>query len=1053
MLAPLDVQTVRVSGRSADRFLTTVLFTDIVGSTEHAAELGDRAFQELIQLHHGIVRASLKRHGGRELDTAGDGFFAVFDAPAAAIDCALQISATVKEQLGIEIRAGLHVGEVQQSGSKVSGIAVVIASRIMSAGGASEVLVSGTARDLATGAGLAFEDRGVHELKGVPGEWRLYAVARRLAAEGAPEAATSAEAANRRIAAVRRAQARPFWQRYPRATAATAVGVVAVLGISSVLVWSPWRPPALEAVAANALGLIDPERNEIIGQVDVGQQPSAVGSGEGGMWVANSIDGTVQRIDPEPQLVVHTVDVGLAPIDLVVANGSVWVANSGERSVSRINIETGRVVDTIIVGNSPSAIAAGPGAIWVTNRGDGTVMRLDGATGEPMETIPVGFAPSGLAVDDSGVWVISEDGGTLVHLDPATGVALAPPIPVGSRPVAIAIGAGAVWVASATDGTVTRIDPQADRVNGVIEVGGGLSALVVADGNVWAGGLDGVVHRLEIADLDKTPLTISTGSGISALTPTDEGVWFAAVPRLDIHRAGVLRVALSSRGGVLTEPINTPMNMLVWPLVGDGLVTYPRLGGVAGARLVPGLAASMPTVSDGGLTLTFRLRSGLVYSDGRPVRPEDFRYAIERLFQGEDPVFGGPRDGPFFFGAIRGADACLNAPVPRCDLSDGIVTDATAGTITIHLTAPSPSLVAGLATVFPIPGDAAPPNEMAAEPIRGTGPYMFAEFDESEIRLVRNPNFESWNQLDRPDGFVDEIVVTLVGEPAEATGMVERGEADHVMPLLDDERIPELRVQYPAQLHFSPSATTAIFMDTTRPPFDSLEARQAVNLALDRALLAEMRGGTFAAAPTCQMMPPNFPGFRPYCPWTVDPDAGGQWSGPDLEEAQRLMNQSGTRGAQFVVGPVHPRFNAEVGPYLVTVLEELGYDVSLETVNSFEEYFEAVFVEQRVQVGILSFLAGSPSPDSFLSTTCADNVGLSNYCDPELDERIGAARSLELTDPAAALDAWAAIDRELTDLALHAPIVNEGTSFVSARVRNFQHHLLWGMLLDQAWVE
>ena len=1036
---------------SPERFLTTVVMTDIVGSTEHAAELGDSAWRELLQQHHALIRAELRRHGGREIDTAGDGFFVVFDAPATAVRCVLEIAQEVG-RLGIEIRAGVHVGEVQQMAGKVTGIAVVVASRIMANAGGGEVLVSSTVRDLAAGSGLTFDDRGVRTLKGVPGEWHVFAV-------GSAEAQTAepgqpVAASERRAAAVRRAQARPFWQRHPRATAAMAVGLVAVLGISSLVVWSPWRPPALEAVAANALGLIDPDRNEIIGQVDVGQQPSAVGPGEDGIWVANSIDGTVQRIDSDQQLVVHTVDVGLSPIGLVVANGSVWVANSGGRSVSRINIETGRVVDTITVGNSPSAIAAGASAIWVTNRGDGTVMRLDGATGEPMETIPVGFAPSGLAVDDFGVWVISEDGGTLVHLDPATGVALAPPIPVGSRPVAIATGAGAVWVASATDGTVTRIDPQADRVNGVIEVGGGLSALVVADDNVWVAGLDGVVHRLEVADLDTTPVTISTGSGISALTPTDEGIWFAAVPRLDSHRGGVLRVAVSGQRGTLTEPIFTPQNMLVWSLVGDGLVTYPRRGGVAGARLVPGLAASMPTISDGGLTLTFRLRPGLVYSDGRPVGPEDFRYAIERLFQVEDPLFGGPRDGPFFFAAIRDADACMDAPVARCDLSGGIVTDATAGTITFHLSAPDPAFLAALATVFPIPGDAAPPNEMAAEPIRGTGPYMFVEYDEAQIRLVRNPNFESWNQFDRPDGFVGEIVVALVsGDPVEATSMVERGEADHVMPHLDAERISELRVQYPAQLHFNPSATTAVFMDTSRPPFDSLEARQGVNLALDRALLAEMRGGTFAAAPTCQMVPPNFPGYQPYCPWTVDPDAGGQWSGPDIGEAQRLIDQSGTRGAQFVIGPLHPRFNAEVGPYLVTVLEELGYDVSLETVDSFEEYFEAVFVEQRVHVGILSFLAGSPSPDSFLSATCADNVGLSNYCDPELDERIGAARSLELTDPAAAVDAWAAIDRELSDLALNAPIVTEGTSFVSARVRNFQNHLLWGMLLDQAWVE
>jgi peptide/nickel transport system substrate-binding protein len=199
------------------------------------------------------------------------------------------------------------------------------------------------------------------------------------------------------------------------------------------------------------------------------------------------------------------------------------------------------------------------------------------------------------------------------------------------------------------------------------------------------------------------------------------------------------------------------------------------------------------------------------------------------------------------------------------------------------------------------------------------------------------------------------------------------------------------------------------------------------------------------------MLPPNFPGYRPYCPWTIAPDVGGQWSGPDLDEAQRLIDRSGTRGAQVVVGPLLVRFNAEVGPYVVSVLEELGYDVSLETAESNEEVLEATFVDMRVQVGIFSFAGASTA--YFLANTCDANIGLSNYCDPGLDARIAAARSLDVTDPAAAAEAWAAIDRELTDLAIHAPLVTEGTSFVSARVRNFQHHAQWGMLLDQAWAE
>jgi class 3 adenylate cyclase len=158
-----------------ERVLTTVLFTDIVGSTATAAELGDRAWTELVAEHHRRVRARLARFHGREIDTAGDGFFASFDGPARAIRCAVAIADEVRE-LGIEIRAGIHTGECEVVDGKVAGIAVSIGARVASQAGAGEILVSQTVRDLVTGSGLAFDDRGAHELKGVPGEWRLYAL-------------------------------------------------------------------------------------------------------------------------------------------------------------------------------------------------------------------------------------------------------------------------------------------------------------------------------------------------------------------------------------------------------------------------------------------------------------------------------------------------------------------------------------------------------------------------------------------------------------------------------------------------------------------------------------------------------------------------------------------------------------------------------------------------------------------------------------------------------------------------------------------------------------
>jgi pimeloyl-ACP methyl ester carboxylesterase len=158
-----------------DRVLTTVLFTDIVGSTEKAAALGDRRWRELLEEHHAAVRRELERFRGNEIDTAGDGFMASFDGPARAIRCARAIE-DANRALGVDVRAGVHTGECERLGDKLSGIAVHIAARVAASAGAGEVLVSQTVKDLVAGSGIAFEDRGLHELKGVPEAWRLFAV-------------------------------------------------------------------------------------------------------------------------------------------------------------------------------------------------------------------------------------------------------------------------------------------------------------------------------------------------------------------------------------------------------------------------------------------------------------------------------------------------------------------------------------------------------------------------------------------------------------------------------------------------------------------------------------------------------------------------------------------------------------------------------------------------------------------------------------------------------------------------------------------------------------
>jgi class 3 adenylate cyclase len=157
--------------------LATVLVTDIVGSSERAAELGDRRWRDLLEAHHALVRRELARWRGQEVDTAGDGFLATFDGPARAIRCACAIRDGL-HALGLEIRAGLHTGECELIGGKLGGIAVHTGARVAAEARSGEVLVSGTVRDLIAGSGIELEDRGVHALKGIPGNWPLLAVVR-----------------------------------------------------------------------------------------------------------------------------------------------------------------------------------------------------------------------------------------------------------------------------------------------------------------------------------------------------------------------------------------------------------------------------------------------------------------------------------------------------------------------------------------------------------------------------------------------------------------------------------------------------------------------------------------------------------------------------------------------------------------------------------------------------------------------------------------------------------------------------------------------------------
>jgi peptide/nickel transport system substrate-binding protein len=489
----------------------------------------------------------------------------------------------------------------------------------------------------------------------------------------------------------------------------------------------------------------------------------------------------------------------------------------------------------------------------------------------------------------------------------------------------------------------------------------------------------------------------------------------------------------------------------------DGLVGYKRVGGSDGARLVPDLATSLPTPTDGGRTYTFQIHPGIRYSNGALVRPADFRRGLERMLAKH-------ADTAFFYSRIVGADGCAKTP-PNCDLSQGIVADPESNTVTFHLTAPDPDLLHKLTlpAAFAVP--AGTPIS-ARLPLPATGPYMIASYDPKHgARLVRNPRFHEWSAAAQPSGYPDEIVLRTGLSPDAQVSAVERGKADVLHGLPDPpSRVSVLRRQHASWLQVNPAkGTVYVFLNTRLPPFNNPKARQAVNYAVDRNRTVELQGGTDRMQPTCQVLPPNFDGYSRYCPYTNDPRADGKYTGPDLSKARALVAASGTSGQAVTVWTTP---GCCLDRYFVSVLRSLGYRARLKVVPSGNpnSYLSVLSDSRRkVQAGITGWFADYLSPSNFFPQllTCAsyhprsaDNENVAGFCDPRIDDEIARSRSLQTTDPQAASQLWSKVDRDIVDQAPWVAVMNpRWIDFVSPRVGNFQFHPQWIALFDQLWVK
>jgi YVTN family beta-propeller protein len=863
------------------------------------------------------------------------------------------------------------------------------------------------------------------------------------------------------------ATARPLrTPRAPRPAVLAAIGAIAVVAaiVAAVLLArSGTGGSTLAAIEANAVAVIDPGHASLIAQVQTGASPSQIASGAGAVWVTNANEGTVSRIDPRTHTVRKTITVGSGPGAIAVGDGSVWVVNSFSGTLSRIDPAVNRVVKDVTVGNGPSGVCAAAGAIWVANSGDGTVWRIDPHTTRRTKRIPVDAAPTQLACGGGAVWASSESAGKVTEIDARTGDVVRP-VDVGNGASGVAYGAGAVWVANTLDGTVSRIDPRLG-VPTTFPIGSSDGpASVAADAHdVWVSNeFGGTVTQLDPKRgtvLDR--LTI--GSRPQGIALVDGALWVGVAASGAQHRGGTLRVLSPLTFGRVDFDPATQDSVLTNGLINitnDGLTAFRRVGGVSGWTLVPDLAATLPTPTDGGRTYRFELRRGIRYSTGALVRPADIRRELERSFH------AGPASlGATFFGAIDGAAACARRR-RACDLSHGIVVDDAAGTITFHLTSPDPDFLYKLA----LPTAVAVPDVGAAipqgRPLPATGPYAIARLQPTRfVRLVRNPHFRAWSTAAKPDGYPGEIAVGLGVKQDAAVRAVERGQADYVFGEVAQsprKEVDELFTRYASQVHTNAGlGLVSFFLNTRVPPFDNVYARRALNYAVDRHAALALAGGSRAASVTCQILPANFPAYRPYCPYTAHPGPGRPWSAPDLAKARRLVARSHTRGMRVTVWAPKLLLSRQAR-FIVPVLDALGYHASVRLLGE-ESYFPYIANSRNhAQLGATFWAPDYPAARDFLELqySCRSfarddpaNFDWSEFCDPRADRLMKRAAHLQSTDPRAANAMWARAERRIVNQAPVLPLDTlKQVDVVSRRVGNYQSNPEWGVFFDQLWV-
>jgi peptide/nickel transport system substrate-binding protein len=524
------------------------------------------------------------------------------------------------------------------------------------------------------------------------------------------------------------------------------------------------------------------------------------------------------------------------------------------------------------------------------------------------------------------------------------------------------------------------------------------------------------------------------------------------------HRGGTMRILAHQAGGTIDPHINyTLQYWQIYQSVYDGLVNFQKADGADGFTKVPDIAEAFPEPTNDGKTYVFKIRKGIMFSNGKELGVKDVVASLQRIFKVSSPTAGG------FYSVIVGADKCLKEP-KSCTLEGGVVGDEAAGTVTINLTRPDAELFDKLALPHAVilPADS-PTEDVGSNPLPGTGAYMISAYDPNKgLTMVRNPHFKVWSEQAQPDGYPDVVNYDFgLTEEAEVTA-IQNGEADWTLDEIPADRLAEIGTKNKEQVHITPlTAWWYAPMNTRLAPFDNVKVRQAVNFAIDRNALVNIFGGPVLAQPVCQVLPPGFPGHVDYCPYTKNP--GTKWSAPDMEKAKQLVEESGTKGQKVTIVPDDRAVSKAVGVYLQSVLTELGYETDVKPISTNIQFTYIQNTNNKVQMSVTQWYQDYPAASDFLNilfgcstfTEGSDSsINIAGFCDKDIDAKMQAALALGVTDPEGANKMWAEIDKAVTDSAAAAALFTpKHLDFVSKRLGNFQFNYQYYWMVTQSWVQ